>query len=400
MTRLLPSQGVRYRVGRPVLETAPLAPYDTRVCAFLNELSRAILKAPEVRVHPDLVSFAYWCRASNISQLKGQFASPQVRLGLGAVLHIAPSNVPLNFAFSYAFSLLAGNANIVRLPSNTSPQIDALCDTFTRVLSREEFKTIEDRTAIIEYVASDALTTEFSQVCRARVIWGGDETVCHIRRLPLPARTIDLAFADRASLMLIDPQAVIGASREERHALAHKFFNDTYLMDQNACSSPHLILWKGLDVEKGQDLFWTAVAGEVEKNYPMSLKQAADKYVWLCQDAIEQPDVTTFEHASKGVYRIGLKTVPSHSKRLRGHSGYFYECTLSHWDELTHFVDEKYQTATYFGVDPLEVREAIMRNGLTGLDRIVKVGDALDIGVIWDGLDIVATLSRIVDVRS
>ena len=41
----------------------------------------------------------------------------------------------------------------------------------------------------------------------------------------------------------------------------------------------------------------------------------------------------------------------------------------------------------------------VFKNRLSGIDRIVPVGEALDIGVIWDGYDIVRSLSRIIDVK-
>ena len=43
------------------------------------------------------------------------------RLGWGTVLHIAPSNIPVNFAFSFLMGFLSGNVNHVRVPSNPLP---------------------------------------------------------------------------------------------------------------------------------------------------------------------------------------------------------------------------------------------------------------------------------------
>jgi hypothetical protein len=34
-------------------------------------------------------------------------------------------------------------------------------------------------------------------------------------------------------------------SKKKLSSLIKNFYNDTYLVDQNACSSPHLILWYG-----------------------------------------------------------------------------------------------------------------------------------------------------------
>jgi hypothetical protein len=54
---------------------------------------------------------------------------------------------------------------------------------------------------------------------------------------------------------------------------------------------------------------------------------------------------------------------------------------------------------TYFGVDKTYLLDFVVKNRLAGIDRIVPVGNALDIDVIWDGYDIVKSLSRIIDVK-
>ena len=41
----------------------------------------------------------------------------------------------------------------------------------------------------------------------------------------------------------------------------------------------------------------------------------------------------------------------------------------------------------------------IVNNSLIGIDRIVPIGQALNIGVIWDGYDLIRKLSRIIEVR-
>ena len=68
-------------------------------------------------------------------------------------------------------------------------------------------------------------------------------------------------------------------------------------------------------------------------------------------------------------------------------------------EELAEVVDEKYQTLTYFGVDPERVRRLVIDKHLRGIDRIVPVGSAMDIDIVWDGYDLVTLMSRVVDVR-
>ena len=52
------------------------------------------------------------------------------------------------------------------------------------------------------------------------------------------------------------------------------------------------------------------------------------------------------------------------------------------------------QTCVTFGIDNKELLDAIIDNHAGGIDRIVSVGDAMNIGVYWDGYDVVGSMSR------
>ena len=59
-------------------------------------------------------------------------------------------------------------------------------------------------------------------------------------------------------------------------------------------------------------------------------------------------------------------------------------------------VTEKFQTITQFGVDAVQLAQQIAAAHLRGIDRIVPIGKAMDIGVFWDGHDLIRELSRVV----
>ncbi len=60
-------------------------------------------------------------------------------------------------------------------------------------------------------------------------------------------------------------------------------------------------------------------------------------------------------------------------------------------------VNERYQTLTYFGLDAARLRDFVVSQRLRGIDRIVPVGRALKMDLVWDGYDIVESLSRLID---
>ena len=67
--------------------------------------------------------------------------------------------------------------------------------------------------------------------------------------------------------------------------------------------------------------------------------------------------------------------------------------------KFTMIGDEDGDIVTWFGLDPDEIRSVVLKNRLRGIDRITPVGKAMDIGVIWDGYDLVRMLSRLVNVE-
>ena len=72
---------------------------------------------------------------------------------------------------------------------------------------------------------------------------------------------------------------------------------------------------------------------------------------------------------------------------------------ISDLNSLKNIVSNKFQTLTYFGLNKSDIINFIVKNRLSGIDRVVPIGKALDIGVFWDGYDILGSLTRIIDVE-
>lgn len=392
---MIPLNGVEYVIGTADIVNAPIRVYDDTACAFIAELSAEILKSPLARTYPDLSALAFWGRKANLQKLKEAFGDTAGRLGRGLCFHIAPSNIPVNFAFTYLFGLLAGNANIVRLPSKTFPQIDALCDLMKKVLPK--YPEIEKRTAFVRYPRSDEITAEFCKIADARMIWGGDKTIANIKSLPASPRCVDIAFADRYSLAMIDGEAVLKADNAQMKRLAENFYNDTWLMDQNACSSPQIILWIN-DGEGARAKFWNAALAVAEAKYALQDAVSVDKYTLFCTEAVTNGNAESFTRNGNLLYREEVKALTPDIINHRGKGGYFFEHALTDLSELCAVITEKFQTITYFGIDAVALREELIAANVRGIDRIVPVGKAMDIDVIWDGHDLVGELSRIVKV--
>tara|TARA_A100001011_G_C14314821_1_gene847433 strand:+ start:821 stop:1039 length:219 start_codon:yes stop_codon:yes gene_type:complete len=72
---------------------------------------------------------------------------------------------------------------------------------------------------------------------------------------------------------------------------------------------------------------------------------------------------------------------------------------LENLKELKKIISKKIQTITYFGFKKKKFVDFIVDNNIDGIDRIVPLGQALDLGLVWDGYDVINTLSRIVEIK-
>jgi len=389
-----------YIIGDGRVYTYRFRPYDNLLCEFLNELSVELRSSQGAFEYADVMAFAFWCRKANIVKCKTDFGGTnESRLGLGNVFHVTPSNVPINFAFSFAFGLLAGNANIVRVPTKPSPQSDIIYKALEKLFSFDKFLQIKLMTTFVRYEKNDDITRYFSELSDARIIWGGDDTIRYIRNISVPERCTEIVFADRYSVSVLDVNAVMALSRKELTVLAEMFYNDTYLMDQKACSSPHLIVWLGMSDGLTKERFWQALLGVVKKKYQLDMINAVDKYTLLCQNAMDLNHIYSVRRYGNWLTRVTLNKVFDNTDDLRGQFGYFYEYDVSTVNSIAHIINAKYQTLTYFGVNKYELLDFVINNHLAGIDRIVPIGKALDMGVIWDGYDLVRSLSRVIDLK-
>ena len=380
------------------LENKTLSPYASEALAFLTAWSKRLLARPDIRAYPDIASFAYWCRPANLTKLQRELGCQQLRLGRGVALHIAPANVPVNFAYSFAFGLLAGNANIVRVPESLPVQASILCADANDLLMQREHARIAEMTTLLSYPRDDAITQTLSAIADVRLLWGGDQTIRHLRHMPVSPRCVDIAFADRYSLCLLSAPAVLSADSKALLALSNGFYNDAFLLDQNACSSPHLILWQGteLEVKAAQVRFWDAIQALLVSKENLPGIHAVDKYAHLCRTAILIKGAKSASIEDNRIFRVALDELPENIAEYRSRYGFFFETIDNDLAQLRRIVNTRYQTLTCFGVDAHVLAEAVVSHRLAGIDRVIPVGKALDIGVIWDGYDLIRTMSRIV----
>ncbi|MCR5633085.1 MAG: hypothetical protein K6F60_06280 [Eubacterium sp.] len=399
-----------------------LLPFDDRAVDFLSELSSAIRKDSVAKSMPVLQTFAFFIRKANLLQMKEEHSITD-RIGKGVSLHIAPSNVPINFAYSMVSALLAGNPCIVRASSKDFDETKIICRLIKEVQESIQ-NTVQDKDAnegrfadifsymaVISYPHDKEITDYLSSFVNVRVIWGGDNTIAEIRKSPIRPRCTEVCFADRYSLLFVDAKFFVsqadGSDEEPRtkylETMAKQFFNDTYLFDQNACGSPRLIYWYGetSDIEKAKPLFWTAIHGYLIDNYEVQPVIAVDKTTMAYKVAAEIDDSRIVPSEDNIITRVEIddfNQLPS-GKTLadfEAPGGFFLEYSSDSLDGLKEIVDERFQTMTFVCDEDnaKTLKDYIVSNGLKGVDRIVPIGHSADFGLVWDGYDLIDSFTR------
>lgn len=389
--------------GKIEIEQMPflkfLSPFHPVVIKFLADLSEMLRKDKLASQYSDIVTLAFFCRKANLKALEIPYLEIKKKtISRGVSFHIAPSNVPINFAYSLVSGLLSGNACIVRVSEKNFPQVDIICKAMQNVLKKNDYIDLKNYIVIIRYGHSLDLNTYFSSFCDVRLIWGGDNTISEIRKAPLPPRAFDITLADRYSICIINAENYLSIANKEKVAI--DFYNDTYLFDQNACSSPRLIVWIGADniVEKSKTVFWEEEYRVLKnKGYKNEAITVVDKFSTLCRAAINLSDVKLVKATDNLIMRIKINKLDINLPKYVCPGGVFYEYTDTHLKELEKIITRQYQTLTYIGFQADKLRDTIIENGISGIDRVVPVGNASSFSLIWDGYDLIRHMSRMVE---
>jgi len=362
---------------------------------FLSDVSQEIFKDKSFLIYPDIISFAFWCRKKALEAEK-QVLKFNNCFGRGLTFHIAPSNVALNFLYSFSFSLLAGNSNIVRLPSKRFKEIDLIFKIFKK-LKIKKYKKIFESNIFIRYEANDLINIYFSSISNTRMIWGGDSTINKFRKYPTNPLCIDFTFPDRYSLSIINSLALKKLNDLDYNNLVKSFFNDTYLYDQMACNSPHLIVWQNPD-DKQIDKFWSKIKEYLKKRYTLDHFMAVSKLTRLQTERVENKNIDKIENFKNFLILIDLNKINKNFTDKKGQYGYFYQVKNISLKKIFLKSNSRIQTITYFGLDKDEISQQIKKSLPSGIDRVVPVGQSNKIKFVWDGFNMISSLSRKIEI--
>ena len=392
-------KGLQFLLGditsfNELAEQRPYTPFSEETINFLDALYQTIRKENHSVQAADLAAFSFWCRKGNLKHLRDQYAcqwNGKKVIGRGVAFHVVPSNVPVLFAFSMVASLLAGNPVVLRMPEKETMQEHIILSCIRQVMEQQpEWKK---RIVIVRYGHEKEVTDILSELCQVRVIWGGDHSIQEIQKSVLEPGKTELAFADRRSAAVFSAAEIL--KKEDLTDIVRAFYNDTYLNDQNACSSPSLVYWLGTkaEVQRAHERFWKAAVPYIQSNYELGAHLAVQKLEQaMCMAAVcENVQIKSCGNTAVLVW-LSVLSPEAWNDTVPG--GFFLECSGENLENLYPALTRKCQTLTCVGIDRSQMAAELIRSGVLGVDRVVETGHALDFSLIWDGIDLIRQMSR------
>lgn len=366
-------------------------PFDDMVLDFLNDLSGKLMGSKAVKRYPDIVALGFWIRKSSVLSLKVRFEQEDgnIHIGRGIAFHIAPSNVPVNYAYSLIAGLLTGNINIVRIPSKDFPQVEMINQAINESL--EKYPILKRFIFLVKYGRNQKVNDVFSAMADIRIVWGGDTTIAELRKSPLAPRAGEITFADRYSIAIIDSEKYL--SMENKLQLTEGFYNDTYLTDQNACTSPKIVIWTGNKIEEAKKEFWGRLHTFVKAKYSYQPIMGVNKLTSSCLLAMKCDGVKIEPHEDNYLVRVKVTNPDCAMMDIKESCGFFLEYECSHIMELKSLCNHtRCQTIGFLGEK--EMLLPLLMSGMKGVDRVVPIGRTMDFDFIWDGYNLYERLTR------
>lgn len=379
-----------------------LLPFDDLVIDFITDVSKNILTNSFYKHYPELISLAFWMRKSHLMKFKNDYYNQKqekIWIGRGVVLHIAPSNVDTIFIYSLFLSLLVGNSNIVRVSSKENIQVNILINIINDIFNNNKYENIKNKIYVVSYDHNDEITKTLSLMADVRIIWGGDNTIKHIRTIPIKSTAVELTFADKFSIAIIKSNVII--LNDSIDKLIVDFYNDSYWFSQMACSSIRLICWIGSERENNtaRIKFWEKLNKYILSNKPLDIKpiDIINKLNAECLLGIDD-NVKILKSENPYINRIKISEISKVKTDYHCGAGLFYEYETDDLNYIFTNINKKIQTVSQYGFKKEDIINQIIKSIPNGIDRIVPIGKSLEFSTVWDGYDLFRSLTREIEI--
>lgn len=323
----------------------------------------------------------------------GKFIKAQ---GRGIVCHWIAGNIPTLTIYSMLQSLIAKNLNIIRVSKktiNVVVRLFELLNDIKVIYNGKEYSSdvLLKSISLVYFESSDKLLNKsMSQVADARVIWGGEDAVNLITRLPKKTTCKDLIFGPKYSFAVFDKSAIESNDFED---YITKFVLDIVLFDQQACSSPHILF-----VEKSKIALEEIVCilsqslVKINNRYPNILDQSTAAKI-INKRGLYGLSIDKDLYCSKGLeYTILINDDFTLEEPIGGRC-IFVKQVDSIFD-IKKLITRRVQTIGVASNDRSKMLRFADKVASLGVDRIVNVGIMNIYDSPWDGYYMISELIR------
>jgi hypothetical protein len=186
----------------------------------------------------------------------------------------------------------------------------------------------------------------------------------------------------------------MGESSAKSMRLAERFYNDVYWFDQMGCGSPRLLVWFGEPGPFADDFYRRVAHVAHSKSYRVEAGAAIGK-LSLAHDLLA--DAVTDRHYTFGnALHVSRARNPVEAMDRPYGGGFLCDWVATRIEDLALLASRSLQTVTHFGIDEASLQALAHAVRGKGGYRIVPIGQALQFEPVWDGVDLMRHLTRIV----
>lgn len=366
------------------------------------------LNSRELQEVPGVTFLRLWLRRGTLEPIVLRELGPDALAGgwfevgrarlrafpLGVIGHWPAANIEIQPLLSLSCALLGGNACLVRIPTAlvgvTGRMIEALQEADPAgILTR--------RIAMVSFDHSRAdLQESMAQAVDGAMIWGGEEAVSQVRRLPFPHWARLLVFGPRVSAAAMD--AKTWANRDQRASWCRRIARDVWQFDQQACSSPQTLFLErsqACDPQEFVDDLAKAFDEENRAHPRQQIEPSLSSSICLARASwllAAKGNSASFPNSPDWTILLGAGTLMPNPTQGRTLTVLVVDDLL---DVVSRF-DGTLQTLG-LGIEDPEREEVIAKAaGRCGVDRVVKLGRMHVFSSPWDGTELIRPMVRLV----
>lgn len=374
-----------------------------RLLDLLDTWSRA-LPTSSVAQLPGVIFLSLWLRRSTLmalldrelgGELEGGWSvhgkSRFRRFPVGLVAHWPAANVPTLPILSPICALLGGNTCLVRVPGDFIDAMGALLASLALVPGAD---FLADRIRFVAFPRDRQDLHEAMASCSdGAMIWGGQQAVDNLRRLPFPFWARRMVFGPRMSIAALDR----GSWQDPAQATAwsQRLARDVWQFEQAACSSPQ-ILFVERRPDEGIDLLVKALEQAFRRENVYHPRESIDPSLSAAIVRI-RAEAQVNSHAygifpsgtdwTLLVYKATQFPTPTQGRTL-------HIVPVTSLNDIMPMLDGSVQTLGLGMSDPEEENRFAEQAGRSGVDRVVKIGMMHVFDSPWDGQDLVLPMTR------